>query len=112
MEIRGTFTYGLEYEERRCRDFTLRLPTLEDVECALEAAQAEASTPCTARIERHKWARCLSIDGVPGDKVTAALLAGLPAQEWGVLQKAEDELLKKIVAASAAPAESSGEQSA
>lgn len=113
MEVNGTFLYGIEHEGRRLRNFTMRLPTMEDVERALESAQGEVgNAACTARIERHKWAQCLSIEGLPDGRVSAALLAALPAREWGVLQKAEEELLKKLEAASAAPAESGCELSA
>ena len=106
MEYKGTFILGVEYEGRRHTAFTLRLPTLADVENAIEAAQAEAgANACAARIDRHKWAACLSVDGIPAEKMNARLLAGLAAREWGVLKDAEDELVKKLVAASAALAE-------
>lgn len=106
MEIKGMFAYGLEYEGQRHTAFTLRLPTLADVEKAIEAAQNEAgANACAARIDRHKWAACLSVDGIPPEKMDARLLAGLAAREWGILKDAEDELVKKLVAASAAPAE-------
>lgn len=42
MEIKVMFACGLEYEGQRHRSFTLRLPTLTDVERAIEAAQADA----------------------------------------------------------------------
>ena len=55
MEIKGMFACGLEYEGRRHRSFSLRLPTLAHVENAIEAAQAEAgANACAARIDRHK----------------------------------------------------------
>ena len=110
MEIKGMFACGLEYEGRRHRSFSLRLPTLADVENAIEAAQAEAgANACAARIDRHKWAACLSVDGIPAEKMSARLLA---AREWGILKTAEDELVKKLEAASAAPAENCAEPSA
>lgn len=63
MEIKGMFACGLEYEGRRHRSFTLRLPTMADVENAIEAAQAEAgANACAARIDRHKWSACLSVE--------------------------------------------------
>ena len=50
MEIKVMFACGLEYEGQRHRSFTLRLPTLTDVERAIEAAQADAQAgPCAAR---------------------------------------------------------------
>ena len=113
MEIKGMFACGLEYEGQRHRSFSLRLPTLADVEKAIEAAQNEAgANACAARIDRHKWAACLSVDGIPPEKMNARLLAGLAAREWGVLKDAEDELVKKLVAASAAPAENCAAPSA
>lgn len=113
MNITGTFICGLEYEGTRHMEFTLRLPTLVDVEKAIEAAQNEAgANACAARIDRHKWAACLSVDGIPPEKMNARLLAGLAAREWGVLKDAEDELVKKLVAASAAPAENCAAPSA
>lgn len=42
MEIKGMFACGLEYEGQRHKSFTLRLPTLADVEKAIKAAQNEA----------------------------------------------------------------------
>ena len=81
MEIKGMFACGLEYEGRRHRSFSLRLPTMADVENAIEAAQAETrGMACAARIDRHKWAACLSVDGIPPEKMDARLLAGLAAR--------------------------------
>ena len=107
MEIKGMFACGLEYEGQRHKSFTLRLPTMADVENAIEAAQAE-----TKGIDRHKWAACLSVDGIPAEKMSARLLAGMASREWGILKTAEDELVKKLEAASAAPAENCAEPSA
>ena len=113
MEIKGMLACGLEYEGQRHRSFTLRLPTMADVENAIEAAQAETKgMACAARIDRHKWAACLSVDGIPAEKMSARLLAGMAAREWGILKDAEDELVKKLEAASAAPAENCAEPSA
>ena len=113
MEIKGMFACGLEYEGRRHRSFTLRLPTMADVENAIEAAQAEPKgMACAARIDRHKWAACLSVDGIPPGAMNARLLAGMAAREWSILKDAEDELVKKLVAAGAAPAENCAEPSA
>ena len=99
LTIDGTLLFGLEQDGKLQKDFTLRLATLEDVEEAIEAAGPGASN---ARMARHKWARCLTrLGDIPAAKITADLLASLPAQEFGVLQAAEDELLKKLVASSA-----------
>lgn len=108
MEIKGMFACGLEYEGRRHRSFSLRLPTLADVENAIEAG----ANACAARIDRHKWAACLSVDGIPPGAMNARLLAGMASREWGILKTAEDELVKKLEAAGAAPAENCAEPSA
>ena len=106
MEIKGQFHFGLEYEGSMLRDFRLRVPTLADVEEAIEAAQTEAGEAASApRIERHKWALCLTVEGVPSHKLTADLLGTLPAREWSVLRDAEDELLKKLAAGTAPAAD-------
>ncbi len=52
------------------------------------------------------------MDGIPAEKMSARLLAGMAAREWGILKTAEDELVKKLVAAGAAPAENCAEPSA
>ena len=105
MEIKGMFACGLEYEGQRHKSFTLRLPTLADVENAIEAAQAEAAA-------ESEPGEAKGLDGIPPEKMDARLLAGLAAREWGILKDAEDELVKKLVAASAAPAENCAEPSA
>ncbi|WP_300710074.1 hypothetical protein [uncultured Desulfovibrio sp.] len=102
MEIKGKFAFGLTHEGRTYREFRLRVPTLADVENAIEAAQAEAGEAAgAARIERHKWAACLSVEGLPPGALTADLLGTLPAREWSVLREAEEELLKKLAAGTA-----------
>ena len=63
-------------------------------------------------IRDSKWAACLSVDGIPAEKMSARLLAGMASREWGILKTAEDELVKKLEAASAAPAENCAEPSA
>lgn len=102
MEIKGQFLYGLTHEGRTYREFSLRVPTLADVEDAIEAAQAEAGEAAgAARIERHKWAACLSVEGLPPGALTADLLGTLPAREWATLRDAEEALLKKLAAGTA-----------
>lgn len=86
------------------KDFTMRLATLEDVECAIEDALAEAGENASpARILRHQWARVLTRLGtVPGERITADMLGGLEATEYGVLRDAQEQLRKKLMAASEA----------
>lgn len=98
MTIDGTLQIGIEHGGQRHKDFTLRVPTLEDVENAIEEAGPDA---CNARMARHKWALCLTrLGDIPAQEITAELLGELPAPEFGVIKAAEDELLKKLLASS------------
>lgn len=100
ITIDGTLTYGLERDGVYHKDFSLRVPTLEDVEFAIEDAGPDASP---ARISRYKWARCMTRLGtIPPGEITADLLAGLPAYDFGRLEAAEVDLLKKLSSASTA----------
>lgn len=95
----GTLLFGIEFNGQMHKDFTMRVPTLEDVEAAIEDAGPDASN---ARMNRHKWSRTITRLGeIPADAITAELLAGLPAPEYGVLLAVEDELAKKLLASSA-----------
>lgn len=99
--IDGTLMFGLEHNGVFHKDFTLRVPTLEEMENALEEAGPDASL---ARIARHKWAQCMTRLGtIPADEINADLLANLPAYDYGALESAEADLLKKLASASAAP---------
>lgn len=101
LTIDGTLTYGLEHDGVWQKSFTLRVPTLEDVEAAIEDAGQEA---CAARVSRYRWARCMTRLGTLQPKdITADLLAGLPAYEYGAIEAAEAALLKKLASASAGP---------
>lgn len=99
LTIDGALTFGLERDGKYHKEFTLRVPTLEDVEIALEDAGLDA---CAARVSRHRWACCMTrLGDIPKKEITADLLASLPAYEYGVLEAAEEELLKKLASASA-----------
>jgi hypothetical protein len=103
MTEKGTLRYGVEVDGVRHKDFELRLPTMADVEDALEAAGPGA---CQARVNRMTWARTITkLGDLPEDKrkpaALAELLAGMDADEYGPLSAAEDSLRKKLAAASA-----------
>lgn len=105
ITISGTLQYGLCIEGTWHKEFEMRLATLEDVETAIEDA-GEGASP--ARISRHKWAQTITLLGGLQEKaINAELLAGLESSEYGILSAAEDELQKKLVAASKAPAATS-----
>ena len=69
------------------------------MESALEDAGPDASN---ARVARHKWSYTMTrLGDIPPGEITADLLAGLIAEEYGILQNTEAALLKKLVASSA-----------
>ena len=73
--------------------------TLEDVENAIEEAGPDASN---ARVSRHKWSYTMTrLGDIPPKEITADLLAGLTAEEFGIIKGTEAALLKKLVASSA-----------
>ena len=95
----GTLLVGVERDGKFHKDFTLRVATLEDVENAIEEAGPDASN---ARVSRHKWSYTMTrLGDIPPKEITADLLAGLAAEEFGILQRTEAALLKKLVASSA-----------
>lgn len=92
----GKLTYGLTVDGVRHLDFEMRLPTMEDMECALEDVAEGAGMP---RIRRHLWARCLTrLGSLTGDAITPEMLAGLSADEYGHFSAAEERLKKKLLA--------------
>lgn len=96
---KGTLRFGVEVDGARHKDFELRLPTMADVEEALEAAGEGA---CQARVNRHVWARTLvRLGALTGDKITSELLGTLADTEYGLLAVAEESLRGKLAAASA-----------
>jgi hypothetical protein len=99
---KGTLRYGVEVDGVRHKDFELRLPTMADVEDALEAAGEGA---CQARVNRHVWARTLTKLGtLPPEEITPELLGTLADTEYGLLSAAEESLRGKLAAASASSA--------
>lgn len=98
LTVTGKLAYGLEIDGVRHFDFEMRLPTMEDVERAIEETPESARY---ARIKRHVWARCLIRLGSL-TKVTPEMLAGLQADEFGVFEVAEGDLKKKLIAGNSA----------
>lgn len=103
LTAKGTLVYGIERDGVWHREYEMRLPTLEDVERAIEGARAEAGDEASpARIDRHKWAACLvRLGGIPAKDLTPELLAGLASTEYKGLEATEMALLKKLADASA-----------
>jgi hypothetical protein len=96
---KGTLRYGVEVDGVRHKDFELRVPTMADVEDALEAAGEGAHQ---SRVNRHIWARTLtSLGTLQKDKITPELLGTLVDTEYGLLLAAEEALRGKLTAASA-----------
>ncbi len=99
ISIDGKLTYGLERNGVYHKEFTMRVPTLEETEIALEEAGADASA---ARIARCKWGQCLTrLGSIPPEEINAELLAALPAYDFTALNAAEDDLIKKLASISA-----------
>jgi hypothetical protein len=97
-----TLEYGVEFEGKLHTEGVMRLPTLADVEFALEETPDNA---CQARINRHIWARCITrLGDIPKDKITPELLATAADSEFPVLQAAEAALRKKPMPSSGAKA--------
>lgn len=99
ITIDGKLNYGLELDGVYHKDFTMRVPTLEDIEVSLEDAGPDASS---ARIARYKWGLCLTrLGSIPPEKINAELLANLPAYDFFALEAVENDLIKKLASASA-----------
>ena len=73
ITIDGKLTYGLALDGVFHKDFTMRVPTMEEVETAIEDAGQDASS---ARVARYRWGQCLTrLGSIPPDKINAELLA-------------------------------------
>ena len=101
VTVKGRLQYGHTDEAGVVHaDFEMRMPTLEDMEWALEQAPEGAST---ARLSRYVWTRTLvSLGTLPPAQITPEVLGSLHYSEYSVLQAAEEELAGKLVPASAA----------
>jgi hypothetical protein len=81
------------------KDFEMRVPTIEDMEWAIENAPENA---CSARLSRYVWSRALTRLGtLPAEAVTPELLAGLHYSDYTSLSEAEEALRGKLAPASA-----------
>jgi len=103
--ITGSLTYGYCDDAGTVHaDFEMRVPTLSDLEAAIEQAPPNASP---ARLSRYVWARTvIRLGTLPAEAITPELLGGLPYTEYSVLEAAEKALLGKLVPASAGSATS------
>lgn len=99
--ITGKLTYGhVDKDGVTHAVFEMRVPTIEDMEAAIEQAPSDAST---ARLSRYIWARTvIRLGTLPPEAITPELLGGLPFSEYSVLEAAEKELLGKLAPASVA----------
>lgn len=80
------------------KDFTMRLPTLQDVE---EAIMEAGDNACQARVNRYTWAKTLvSLGTLTSKDISPALLAKLCDVEYGRLSDVETTLRKKLAAMS------------
>ena len=80
------------------KDFEMRVPTIEDMEWAIENAPENA---CSARLSRYVWSRALTRLGtLPAEAVTPELLGSLHYSDYSPLSDAEEELRKKLEPAS------------
>jgi len=101
ITVKGKLKYGYKDAEGKLHaDFEMRMPTLEDMEWAIENAPEGASQ---ARMQRLVWSRTVvSLGGLAADAVTPELLGGLHYEEYSILDDAEKELAGKLAPASAA----------
>ena len=99
ITITGRLTYGhTDADGVTHADYEMRVPTLEDMEAAIEEAPENASN---ARISRIIWSRTLlKLGTLPREAITPELLGSLPYVEYGVLQDAEKAVLGKLAPAS------------
>lgn len=101
LTVKGTLTFGyVDPEGKVHSEFEMRVPTLGDMEWAIEQAPDNAST---ARLSRYVWSRTLiRLGELTPEQITPELLGGLHFSEYGPLDSAEVELLGKLKPANAA----------
>jgi len=101
LTVTGTLQYGhVDAEGKAHAAFEMRMPTLEDMEWAVENAPEGAGS---ARLGRYVWARTLvSLGTLPPEQITPELLGGLHYSEYNVLEAAEVQLRGKLTPVSAA----------
>jgi len=101
ITVKGTLKYGYTDESGSTHaEFEMRVPTLADLEWAVENAPEGASP---ARLNRYIWSRTLmTLGALDPEAITPGLLAGLHYAEYSILDDAEKELAGKLAPASAA----------
>lgn len=101
LTVNGALNFGyVDPEGRVHAEFEMRVPTVDDMEWAIENAPNNA---CAARISRFVWSRTLvRLGTLTPEQIKPELLAGLHYSEYGVLDAAEQELMGKLIPANAA----------
>lgn len=101
VTVEGKLLYGYKDSEGNVHSrFEMRMPTLDDMEWAIERAPENA---CPARLSRYVWSRTLTrLGDLTPEQITPELLAGLHYSEYGALESAEVELQGKLMPANAA----------
>lgn len=93
----GTLLVGYVDENGVChKDFEMRMPSLADVDEALEQAGENAGN---ARLSRYIWAKCVTRIGAVTE-ITPELLGGLADVEYNRFSAVERALRKKLMGAS------------
>ena len=100
VTVEGTLHYGYTDSEGNLHTrFEMRMPTLDDMEWAIENAPENA---CSARLSRYVWSRALTRLGtLPAEAVTPELLGSLHYSDYTPLSEAEEALRGKLAPASA-----------
>ena len=93
--VKGTLKYGYtDAEGTTHAEFAMRVPTLEDLEWAVENAPEGASQ---ARMQRYIWSRTIvSLGCLASEAITPELLGRLHYEEYTILDDAEKELTGKL----------------
>lgn len=96
---KGTLKYGYTDAQGKVHaEFEMRVPTMEDLEWAMENAPEGAGT---VRMSRYIWSRTLlRLGGLAQEQITPELLAGMHYSEYNVLEAAESILKGKLTPAS------------
>lgn len=100
ITVNGQLLVGYQDEAGALhKDFEMRVPTIEDMEWAIENAPEGA---CSARLSRYVWSRSLTRLGtLPAEAITPELLGSLHYSDYTPLFDAEEALRGKLAPASA-----------
>lgn len=91
--VTSTLPIGVEIDGKRFKDFSIRAAVLRDTVEAIEEFGAEASG---MRLRYAVMARRLSFAGLDQEHVTADLLMTLLDRDGVALEKASDDVEKKL----------------